>query len=191
MATGCPLPGRGRMPFSARSSSPWSVTENRSSGLPRLRVNCRGFVSTHPWPGSACRLEVCRRVCLTGLLVRFDVVLMNVAEILKVTMREEYVNWVYARYLDHSDRELLSAIVSAIQNEHRDLSLQDMLGLEPFELADQIPHLLETLREVQATASQSWSDLPETPEPLVPPGIPCALEDFGSVVLPRHAFVLR
>jgi hypothetical protein len=120
-----------------------------------------------------------------------DVVLMNLAEILRATMREEYVNWVHARYLDRSDRELLSAIVSAIENGHRDLSLQNMLALEPFELADQIPHLLEKLREVQAIAAQLWSDLPEIPEPTAPRNNACASDTPSRNSPFPRSFVLR
>jgi hypothetical protein len=117
-----------------------------------------------------------------------DRVLTSMAEIMKATIREEYANWVHARYLDHSDRELLSAIVSTIQVENADLPLGEILATELTELAEHIPLLLEQLREVEANAAQSRSDLPD---PTVPRADSHAFENSTSDLPSRRPVVLR
>ena len=83
-----------------------------------------------------------------------DVVLIRLAEHMKAEQRQEYTNWVYARYLDPFDRELLCDIVSVVQERFREVLPGDMLALAPCELADDIPHLLDEIRDFRAVASQ-------------------------------------
>lgn len=90
-----------------------------------------------------------------------DVVLTNLGQVLKTVRQQDYSAWVYARYLDPFDHELLRAIVLEIQERNRDLLPQDLLAARPFELCDQIPHLLDTLREARAVASRVRSEVPD------------------------------
>jgi len=48
-----------------------------------------------------------------------------------------------------------------IQERNRDLLPQDLLAARPFELCDQIPHLLDTLRETRFAASRVRSEVPD------------------------------
>lgn len=49
-----------------------------------------------------------------------DVVLTNLGQVLKAVRQQEHSAWVYARYLDPFDQELLRAIVLEIQERNRD-----------------------------------------------------------------------
>ena len=120
-----------------------------------------------------------------------DVVLMTLAEHMKAAQRQEYTNWVYARYLDPFDRELLCTIVSVVQEQFREVLPGHMLALAPFELADDIPHLLDEIREVQAVASQLESKMPDETELVAPCGNRPESDVPPGKTPPSGSFVLR
>jgi len=74
-----------------------------------------------------------------------DIVLHNLADILKAWWRAQYMDWVYARYIDPLDHELQRAIVRLVLRRHHNVISDDLLNIPVFELADQLRKLLDAV----------------------------------------------
>jgi hypothetical protein len=109
-----------------------------------------------------------------------DLVLLGLAEIIKGLKRQEYCDWVYARYLDPFDRELLCSMVSVIEERYPEF-LVEMHGSGPDELIHEMRYLLDNLREVQSCCTDLRSEGPE----FVVAGT-CQGTDGDVAMAPRH-----
>ncbi len=85
-----------------------------------------------------------------------DAVLVNFAGILKAVRRQQYVEWVYARCLDPFDCPLKCEVAACIV-ELFDYSEPEGQA-DPADLAEDIPHLLDTLRNDKNIVGALQSD---------------------------------
>jgi hypothetical protein len=81
-----------------------------------------------------------------------DQVLLWVAEIYKGSRRAAFTDWVYYCHASPLEPGFRQAIVAHLQAKHRDLLPPDLLACQSFELVDQIPFLIDSIRTVQSTA---------------------------------------
>ena len=77
-----------------------------------------------------------------------DGVLIQLASILKAQLRDAMIRAVFARYLDPCDPELNLAIAQEIQHRYRRVLTPECLQKPAFELAVQVPDILQVVAEV-------------------------------------------
>jgi hypothetical protein len=85
-------------------------------------------------------------------------VLINLGEAMKAARRQQYIDWVYARHIDPFDHKLGRAIVAHILHWNRRVFPEDLRQCGEFELVDQIPFLIDSLRETGQVVEELLSD---------------------------------
>jgi len=89
-----------------------------------------------------------------------DSVLEGLAEIMKARRRKEYVDSVFARYLDPLDAGLCRAIAKHVVEHFGPILPQELLLCEPSKLAVRIRYLLESIQSARSMAGQLCQPLP-------------------------------
>ena len=78
----------------------------------------------------------------TGL----ELVIIQLAQIIKTTERQKYVNGVFAQYLDPADWYLKCDIVRQLQKRYHSVLPASLLECSPEQLVDEIPHLISLVQ---------------------------------------------